>query len=58
MRNTAEKNFEEIIKYEYYSDCLDMMRQLHWNIYQILNYYYDKNASTPDASSIVQAIWE
>lgn len=46
-------------KYVPYYDHLDAMRDLHWNIYQIFDYYFDKSAMlTAAPAGAPTAYWE
>lgn len=46
-------------KYVPYTGVLEMMRQLHWNIYQILDYYYNpEGASSTAPENVNKSIWE
>lgn len=46
-------------KYELYDDCLKLMRELHWNIYQIMDYYHDRaNLKDAPASSADAVTWD
>lgn len=43
--------------YEPYTGCLDLMRQLHWNIYQILDYYHSPSGAPSSPASGVRTVW-
>lgn len=44
--------------FEYYTDLTDRMRQLHWNIYQIMDYYSASGASSQPAADLHCVYWE
>ena len=45
--------------YEPYYGLTDMMRQLHWNIYQIMDYYHSPSGASSQAADSVQCVfWE
>ena len=45
--------------YEPYYGLTDMMRQLHWNIYQIMDYYHSPGGASDQAADSVQCVfWE
>lgn len=46
-------------KYALYNDCLNLMRQLHWNIYQIMEYYHNPSGvKTSPAPGTESVVWE
>jgi len=45
--------------YELYTGCTDLMRRLHWNIYQIMDLYHAPGgASAIPADSVRSVLWE
>ena len=44
--------------YKPYVDILKLMRQVHWNIYQIMDYYHSPTGAKTDVSCTDTAFWE
>ena len=44
--------------YRPYLDILELMRQLHWNVYQIMDYYHSPSGAKSDTSYTETAYWE
>ncbi len=44
--------------YELYTECTDLMRQLHWNIYQIMDLYHSGGASATPATNVKNVFWD
>lgn len=44
--------------YKPYLDILKLMRQLHWNIYQIMDYYHSASGAKTEVSDTETAYWE
>ena len=44
--------------YHPYHDILELMRQLHWNVYQIMDYYHSPSGAKDATSSTETAFWE
>ena len=44
--------------YQPYLDILKLMRQLHWNIYQIMDYYHSPSGAKGETSNTETAYWE
>ena len=44
--------------YKPYLEILELMRQLHWNIYQIMDYYHSPSGAKGDTSNTETAYWE
>ncbi len=44
--------------YRPYTVILEMMRQLHWNIYQIMDYYHSESGAKTDTDETGTAYWE
>lgn len=44
--------------YQPYLDILKLMRQLHWNIYQIMDYYHSPSGAKGETSNTKTAYWE
>lgn len=44
--------------YQPYLDILKLMRQLHWNIYQLMDYYHSPSGAKGETSNTETAYWE
>lgn len=44
--------------YKPYLDILELMRQVHWNVYQIMDYYHSPSGAKGEISNTDTAYWE